>query len=107
VVVYGPSATTSHRGFHLQGLGIVQDGEEVMELTMKEFVHQFEGQIPNDIMQALHELFKVGSMEDDAVNDALLAHSDAAGLELGEDDAVTVPDAIVLLFLSEVCRRVA
>jgi hypothetical protein len=78
-----------------------------MELAMKEFVHQFEGQIPNDIMQALRELFKVGSMEDDAVNDVLLAHGDAAGVELGEDDVVAVPDAIVLLFLSEVCRRVA
>jgi hypothetical protein len=65
------------------------------ELVMKEFMRQFEGQIPDDVMQALRELFKVGSVEDDAVDDALLAHGGAAGMELAEDGAVAAPDAAV------------
>jgi hypothetical protein len=81
--------------FICKGLGIVQDGQEVTELAMKEFARRFEGQIPDDVMQALRELFKVGSVEDDAIDDALLAHGGAAGLELAVDGADAASGAAV------------
>jgi hypothetical protein len=89
------SVAQAAEAFICKGLGIVQDGQEMTELVMKEFMRQFEGQIPDDVMQALRELFKVGSVEDDAVDDALLAYGGAAGLELAEDGAVKAPDAAV------------
>jgi hypothetical protein len=44
------------------------------------------------MLAALRELFQVGSPEDEAVDDALLLHGGAAGLELGEDDAAAADD---------------
>jgi hypothetical protein len=81
--------------FICKGLGIVQDGQEVTELAMKEFARRFEGQIPDDVMQPLRELFKVGSVEDDAIDDALLMHGGAAGLELAVDGAEAASGAAV------------
>jgi hypothetical protein len=78
--------------FVCRGLGIVQDGQEVTELVMNEFARRFEGQIPDGMLAALRELFQVGSPEDEAVDDALLLHGGAAGLELGEDDAAAADD---------------
>jgi hypothetical protein len=46
-------------------------------------------------MQALRELFKVGSVEDDVIDDALLAHGGAAGLELAVDGADAASGAAV------------
>jgi hypothetical protein len=78
--------------FVCRGLGIVQDGQEVTELVMNEFARRFEGQIPDGMLAALRELFQVGSPEDEAVDDALLLHGGAAGLELGEDGAAAADD---------------
>jgi hypothetical protein len=69
--------------FVCRGLGIVQDGEMVTELAMQELGRRFEGEVPPHVLQAMRALFQVGSQEDDAVDDALLSHGGAAGLELG------------------------
>jgi hypothetical protein len=71
--------------FICRGLGIVQDGEMVTEQGMQEFARRFRGEVPNHVLQATRELFQVGSQENDDVDEALLSHGGATGLELGED----------------------
>jgi hypothetical protein len=71
--------------FICRGLGIVQDGEMVIEQAMQEFARRFQGEVPDHVLQAMRELFQVGSQENDDVDEALLSHGGAAGLELGED----------------------
>jgi hypothetical protein len=73
--------------FVCRGLGIVQDSEVITELAMQEFARRFEGDIPGHVLQALRELFQVGSHEDDDIDEALLGHGGAAGLELGDEIA--------------------
>jgi uncharacterized protein YbaP (TraB family) len=65
-----------------RGLGIVKDGEEVTELALHEFAKMFEGQVSVEVLTAMRALFKVGSAEDDAIDDALLQQAGAAGLDL-------------------------
>jgi hypothetical protein len=65
-----------------RGLGIIQDGQEITELALQELERRFENKIPDDVLAAVRAMFKVQSPEDDAVNDALVSHGGAAGLEL-------------------------
>jgi hypothetical protein len=79
--------------FVCRGLGIVQNGEEVTELAMKELARRFDGEIPDHVLATLRELFGVSSQADEEVVEALLRHGGAAGLELGVaggDDAANV-----------------
>ena len=73
-----------------RGLGIIKDGEDVTERAMDEFGTRFQGQVPEAVMVQFRALFQVGSPgEDDELEDALLAHGGAAGLDLdaaGEGD---------------------
>jgi hypothetical protein len=73
--------------FICRGLGIVQDGEMVTEQAMQEFARRFQGEVPDHVLQAMRELFQVSSQENDNIDEALLGHGGAAGLELGEDMA--------------------
>jgi hypothetical protein len=57
----------------------------VTEQAMQEFVCRFQGEVPDHVLQAMRELFQVGSQENDDIDEALLGHGGAAGLELGED----------------------
>jgi hypothetical protein len=70
--------------FLCKGLGIVQDGQEVTEGAMQELERRFEGQLEDDVLESLKELFKIDSQEAEEVHAALLRHGGAAGLELGE-----------------------
>ena len=74
-----------------RGLGIVQDGEEVTELAMTEFARRFKGQVTEEVLKALRALFKISAPEDLALDEALLNHGGAPGLDLADlDDAAVV-----------------
>jgi hypothetical protein len=68
------------------GLGIVKDGEEVTELALQEFALRFEGQISDEVFLVLKEMFKVDSPDGAAVEEALIGHGGAAGLDLEAAD---------------------
>jgi hypothetical protein len=72
--------------FLCQVLGIVQDGQEVTERAMQELERRFEGQIADDVLASLRELFKVSSQDDEQVDAALLRHGGFAGLNQAEGD---------------------
>jgi hypothetical protein len=65
-----------------RGLGIIQDGEEVTELKLQEFASRFDREISDDVFDALRELFQVGSAADHSIDESLLGHGGAAGLDL-------------------------
>ena len=69
-----------------RGLGIIQDGEDVTEAAMAEFARCFDGEVSGRAMGALRALFKVATPEDDAIEEALLSHGGAAGLDLQDLD---------------------
>jgi hypothetical protein len=48
--------------FVYRGLGIMQNGEEVTELAMKELAKRFDGEIPDHVLATLRDLFCVSSM---------------------------------------------
>jgi hypothetical protein len=76
-----------------RGLGIIKDGEEVTEQAMAEFAHRFQGQVPDHVLDAMRALFKLGTRgEEDVVDQALLLHGGASGLDhdfAGLDDDAT------------------
>jgi hypothetical protein len=78
--------------FICRGLGIIQNGEEVTELALQELSRRFEGQVPDQILAAMRELFQVGSLEEEEIDAALLSHGGAAGLELGDERENAVDD---------------
>jgi hypothetical protein len=71
-----------------RGLDIIQEGHEITELALQELERIFENKIPDDVLAEVCAMFRVQSSEDDAIDDALLSHGGAAGLEL-EDGNLT------------------
>jgi hypothetical protein len=67
-----------------RGLGIIQGGEEIMELALQEFARRFDGQISDKVFEALRELFKVASPDEEEIDDAMINLGGATGLELEE-----------------------
>jgi hypothetical protein len=65
-----------------RGLGIIKDGEVCTEAALQELARRFEGQIDDDVFAALRALFQVGDEAGDAIDDALIGHGGAAGLDL-------------------------
>jgi hypothetical protein len=65
-----------------RGLGIIQDGEVITELALQEFARRFDGQISDEVFEALRALFKVASPDEEEIDDALINLGGATGLEL-------------------------
>lgn len=77
-----------------RGLGIIKDGEEVTEWALAQFASRFQGRIHEDVLSAMLALFKVGTDEDLANDDAMLAHRGADALDLDRNaDASAAPEA--------------
>jgi hypothetical protein len=77
-----------------KGLGIIKDGEEVTEWALAQFASRFQDRIHEDVLSAMLALFKVGTDEDLANDDAMIAHSGADALDLDRHvDASAVPEA--------------
>jgi hypothetical protein len=77
-----------------KGLGIIKDGEEVMEWALAQFASRFQGRIHEDVLSAMLALFKVGTDEDLAIDDAMIAHGGADALDLDRHvDASAAPEA--------------
>jgi hypothetical protein len=47
--------------FLYKGLGIIQDGQEVTEGAMQELERRFDGQLEDNVLESLKELFKIDS----------------------------------------------
>ena len=62
-------------------LGIVQDGEDVTERALLQLSTMFKEQLPLDVLAALRALFKVDDVQATAVEDALINHGGADGLD--------------------------
>lgn len=73
-----------------RNLGIVQDGEDVTEWALLQLSTMFKEQLPLDVLAALRALFKVDDVQVTAVEDALISHGGADGLdhEVVSGDAV-------------------
>lgn len=84
-----------------RNLGIIQDGEEITEQAMAEFARRFEGQVPDHVLAAMRVLFKVGTPEDEELEQALLQHGGEQALDqdIEEDDAATAAVCPVLLLM--------
>jgi hypothetical protein len=65
-----------------RGLGIIKDGEVCTEAALQELDRRFEGQIDEDVFAALRVLFQVGDEAGDAIEEALIGHGGASGLDL-------------------------
>jgi hypothetical protein len=65
-----------------RGLGIIKDDKVVTEMAIQEFARRFEGQVEDDVITSLRDLFKVGTAEDEAVDAVLIGHGGSAGLDL-------------------------
>uniref|UniRef100_A0ACD5TNK3 Uncharacterized protein n=1 Tax=Avena sativa TaxID=4498 RepID=A0ACD5TNK3_AVESA len=81
-----------------RGLGIIQDGEVVTELAMQVFADKFKGEVSDNVLAAMRQLFRVGTPEDDAIDDALLGHGGAAGLDLEVEDGEVVTELAMQVF---------
>ncbi|KAE8766353.1 hypothetical protein D1007_62429 [Hordeum vulgare] len=62
-------------------LGIVQDGEDVTERALLQLSTMFKEQLPMDVLAAMRALLKVGDENAIAVEDALISHGGADGLD--------------------------
>jgi hypothetical protein len=65
-----------------KGLGIIKDGEEVTDWAMAEFAQRFKGRVDEEVLGAMMALFKIRSDEEDANDEAMLAHGGAAALDI-------------------------
>ncbi|XBJ17119.1 hypothetical protein VPH35_008605 [Triticum aestivum] len=65
-----------------QRLGIINEGQEVTEEAISKFVGMFQGQLPDITVSALRALFNLDCDLAKAVEDALVEHGGAAGIEL-------------------------
>jgi hypothetical protein len=73
----------------------VQDGEEVTELVVQELACRFEEEVPDHVLATFRELFRVSSQEEEEVDEALLQHGGAAGLEMANDGVDDVAHASI------------
>jgi hypothetical protein len=72
-----------------KGLGIIKDGEEVTDWALAEFASRFKGRVDEEVINAMRALFKVGSEDDDGMDDAMLEHGGASALDLDRPTADT------------------
>ena len=79
-----------------QRMGIIDEGEELTEAAINKFVSLFNGCLPDITIDALRALFRMDCDLSTAVEEALLCHGGAAGIELAtqsEEVQVVVTDA--------------
>ena len=62
-------------------IGIVQDGEDITDKTLKAFEDQFKEQLPEAVMAALRGLFKVDDVVAGEVEEALIKHGGEAAID--------------------------
>ena len=65
-----------------QRLGIVEDGELVMDAAIAKLVSMFQGRLPDIAVAALRALFRMDCDLASAVEDALLEHGGADVVDL-------------------------
>jgi hypothetical protein len=75
-------------------MGIVNEGEELTETAIRKFIAMFDGRLPDITIAALRALFRLDCDLATAVEDALIAHGGAAGIDIASQaDDVQPSDA--------------
>jgi hypothetical protein len=69
-----------------RGLGIIKDGEVVTEQAMAEFAARFQGQVTQEVIDAMKVLFNIATDDEDEVDLALIQGGGAAALDMEEVD---------------------
>lgn len=64
-----------------RNLGIVQDGKDVTERALEQFANRFKEQLPEEVIAAMRALFKIDNSRAVEVEDALISHGGADGLD--------------------------
>lgn len=72
-----------------RGLGIIKDGEEVTQQAMEEFAARFQGQVTQEVIDAMRVLFNIGSDDEDEVDQAIIQDGGEAALELAQEEDCT------------------
>jgi hypothetical protein len=62
---------------------------------LQELARRFEGEVPDHVLATFRELFRVSSQEEEEVDEALLQHGVAAGLEMANDGVDDVAHASI------------
>jgi Tfp pilus assembly PilM family ATPase len=68
-----------------RGLGIIKDGEVVTEQAMAEFAARFQGQVTQEVIDAMKVLFNIATEDEDEVDQALIQGGGAAALDLEDE----------------------
>lgn len=76
-----------------RGLGIISDGQVITAAALQEFNSLFKDRVDAEIMCAIRKLFKISLEADDAIDDAMIGHGGAQGLDVeAEAEAAAASD---------------
>ena len=73
-------------------LGTLKEGEQLTETAINKFAEMFHGKLPPIAVAALRALIRLDCDLATAVEEAILAHGGAAGLEHAQDETTTARD---------------
>jgi hypothetical protein len=74
---------------HFSSIDSFKDGEEVTQQAMEEFAARFQGQVTQEVIDAMRVLFNIGSDDDDEVDQAIIQDGGVAALELAQEEDCT------------------
>lgn len=77
-----------------RGLGIISEGQAVTAAALDEFSGLFKDRVETELLHAIKVLFKVDTAADEAVDEALIGHGGAQGLDV-EADAEMAATSVV------------
>jgi hypothetical protein len=68
-------------------MGIISNGQVIMEHALYEFARCFKGQVSRQVIMALRALFKLVDPLAAAIDKALIEHGGDGALDVGDEDA--------------------
>lgn len=69
-----------------QSLGIINKGQIVTSQALDEFARRFDGQVSQEVIAAVRDLFKLDDPQSAMIDEALLEHGGAAALDAVEEE---------------------
>ncbi|KAI4992437.1 hypothetical protein ZWY2020_051854 [Hordeum vulgare] len=92
-----PAPTAKAAGILVcRSLGIVKDGEDVTANVLHAFAERFKDQLPQEVLSAMREMFKLDDSHATTVEDTLIQHGGegAMNIERMEDAAAAIQGSI-------------
>lgn len=65
-----------------RSLGIVKDGEDITSAALDAFAERFKEKLPQEVISAMRELFKLDDVQATDVEDALIQHGGAGAMDV-------------------------